>query len=168
MYKYFIIILITLGSLFSMETVAIIDLEPFGMSTNDAKALTQRLISQMIQIGKYTIVERSEMKRLLDEHWNSKNAVSINDWVSYYIIEDNEDLLERTREIYGNLIFINYNLYKIFHLLGDEAKSEKFINSSYDEIMDIASKLKKGDKQRFLNDNILIANIISDWNMFTH
>jgi len=67
MYKYFIIIAITLGSLFSMETVAIIDLEPFGVSSDDAKALTQRLTSQMIQIGKYTIVERSEMKRLLDE-----------------------------------------------------------------------------------------------------
>ena len=67
MYKYFIIILIFLGSLFSMETVAIIDLEPFGVSSDEAKALTQRLTSQMIQIGRYTIVERSEMKRLLDE-----------------------------------------------------------------------------------------------------
>ena len=104
----------------------------------------------------------------IDEHWSSKKAISINDWVSYYIIEDNEDLLERTREVYGDFIFVNYNLYKIFHLLGDGAKSEKFINSSYDEIMDIASKLKKGDKQRFLNDNILIANIISDWNRLTH
>ena len=35
-------------------------------------------------------------------------------------------------------------------------------------LMDIASKLKKGDKQRFLNDNILIVNIISDWNSLTH
>ena len=104
----------------------------------------------------------------IDEHWSSKNAVSINDWVSYYITEDNEDLLERTREVSGDLIFVNYNLYKIFDLLGDEEKAEKFINLSHDGIMGVASKLKRRDKQRFLNDNILIANIISDWNRLTH
>ena len=49
----------------------------------------------------------------IDEHWSSKKAASINDWVSYYIIEDNEVLLERSREIYGSLIFINYNLFRL-------------------------------------------------------
>jgi len=104
----------------------------------------------------------------IDEHWSSKNAVSINDWVSYYMIEDNEDLLERTREVYGEFIFMNYNLYKIYHLLGDEEKAEKFINLSHDGIIDVGYKLKRRDKQRFLNDNILISNIISDWNRITH
>jgi len=52
---------------FSLETVAIIDFEGIGVSQDDAKALTQRLTTEMIKIGKFTIVERSEMKRLLDE-----------------------------------------------------------------------------------------------------
>ena len=60
-----------------METVAIIDLEGIGVSNDDAKALTQRLTSQMIQIGKYTIVERSEMKRLLDEQKFQYHAISL-------------------------------------------------------------------------------------------
>ena len=50
----------------------------------------------------------------------------------------------------------------------NKALAEKYINFSHDEIMDIASELKRGDKQRFLNDNILISNIISDWNRLTH
>ena len=62
MYKYLIIILISISSLFSMETVAIIDFEPIGVSADDARALTQRLTSQMIQIGEYTIVERDTHK----------------------------------------------------------------------------------------------------------
>ena len=56
----------------------------------------------------------------------------------------------------------------IYHLLGEKEKTKFFINFSHNEIMDIASKLKKSDKQRFLNDNILIANIISDWIRLTH
>ena len=50
-----------------METVAIIDFEGIGISESEARALTQRLTSEIIEIEKFTVVERSEMKRLLDE-----------------------------------------------------------------------------------------------------
>jgi len=59
------ILLIT--SLFAREYIAIIDFEGIGISNDEARVLTQRLTSEMINIGVYQVLERSEMKRLLDE-----------------------------------------------------------------------------------------------------
>ena len=42
-------------------------------------------------------------------------------------------------------------------------EAEKFINLSHQEIMKIASKLKRKDKNRLLTKNIFVANVISDW-----
>ena len=41
-------ILLIVGSLFGREYIAIIDFEGIGVSEGDAKALTQRLASEMI------------------------------------------------------------------------------------------------------------------------
>ena len=54
-------------SLFAREYIAIIDFEGIGVSEGEARALTQRLTSEIISLEMYQIVERSEMKRLLDE-----------------------------------------------------------------------------------------------------
>ena len=59
------ILLIT--SLFAREYIAIIDFEGINVSEGDAKALTQRLTTEMIELGLYQVLERSEMKRLLEE-----------------------------------------------------------------------------------------------------
>mgnify|MGYP001417221095 CR=1 FL=1 len=62
-----ILIFLFLTSLFSREYIAIIDFEPIGVSELESKALTQRLTSEMIELGEYQVVERSEMKRLMEE-----------------------------------------------------------------------------------------------------
>ena len=59
------ILLIT--SLFAREYIAIIDFEGIGISENEARVLTQRLTSEMITLGEYQVLERSEMKRLLSK-----------------------------------------------------------------------------------------------------
>ena len=59
------ILLIT--SLFAREYIAIIDFEGININEGDAKALTQRLTSEMIELQLYQVLERSEMKRLLEE-----------------------------------------------------------------------------------------------------
>ena len=59
------ILLIT--SLFAREYIAIIDFEGIGVSADDAKTLTQRLTPEMIALEAYQVLERSEMKRLLEE-----------------------------------------------------------------------------------------------------
>ena len=62
-----IILTILLTSLFAREYIAIIDFEGIGITNDEARVLTQRLTSEMINIGVYQVLERSEMKRLLDE-----------------------------------------------------------------------------------------------------
>ena len=59
------ILLIT--SLFAREYIAVIDFEGIGISNDEARVLTQRLTSELINIGVFQVLERSEMKRLLDE-----------------------------------------------------------------------------------------------------
>ena len=66
MHRIFLIILF-FTALFSREYVAVIDFEGIGLSNDEARVLTQRLTSELINIEVYQILERSEMKRLLDE-----------------------------------------------------------------------------------------------------
>ena len=56
-----------ISSILCREYIAIIDLEAIGVTKTDAKTLTQQLTSEMIEIGEYQIIERSEMKRLMEE-----------------------------------------------------------------------------------------------------
>ena len=65
--RKFLLPILLITSLFAREYIAIIDFEGISVSEADAKALTQRLTSEMISLGVYQIVERSEMKRLLEE-----------------------------------------------------------------------------------------------------
>ena len=65
--KLLLIVLLIVGSLFGREYIAIIDFEGINVSEGNAKALTQRLTSEMIKLEVYQVLERSEMKRLLEE-----------------------------------------------------------------------------------------------------
>ena len=65
--RRYIFLFLSITFTFALETVAIIDFEGIGISESEARALTQRLTSEIVEIGKFTVVERSEMKRLLDE-----------------------------------------------------------------------------------------------------
>ena len=67
MKKLLLIALLITSSLFAREYIAIIDFEGINVSEGDAKALTQRLTSEMIKLEVYQVLERSEMKRLLEE-----------------------------------------------------------------------------------------------------
>ena len=66
-YKLLLIVLLIVGCVFGREYIAIIDFEGINVSKGDAKALTQRLTSEMITLEVYQVLERSEMKRLLEE-----------------------------------------------------------------------------------------------------
>ena len=60
MQKYLFILLFA-TSLFAREYIAIIDFEGIGITNDEARVLTQRLTSEMINIGVYQVLERSEM-----------------------------------------------------------------------------------------------------------
>ena len=62
-----LIFLLLATSLFAREYIAIIDFEGIGVTEAEARVLTQRLTSEMISLELYQVLERSEMKRLLEE-----------------------------------------------------------------------------------------------------
>jgi len=64
----FLLPIILLTSLFAREYIAIIDFEGINVSEGDARALTQRLTSELIKLETYQVLERNEMKRLLEEN----------------------------------------------------------------------------------------------------
>ena len=67
MIRRLIILLLIVGCVFAREYIAINDFEGIGVSDDEAKILSQRLTSEMIALEVYQIIERKEMKRLLDE-----------------------------------------------------------------------------------------------------
>ena len=56
-----------LSCMYGAKYLAVLELEPFGLSNTEAKILTQRLTSQLIAISDYTIVERANIEKILKE-----------------------------------------------------------------------------------------------------
>ena len=61
----YLIYSLLLSSLFGAKYLAVIDLDPEGLSPSEAKILTQRLTSKMIELSDYTIVERANLDNIL-------------------------------------------------------------------------------------------------------
>ena len=61
----FSILLIT--SLFGAKYLAVLEIEPEGIGKSEARILTQRLTSKMIELSDYTIVERANIDKILKE-----------------------------------------------------------------------------------------------------
>ena len=66
MRKYLLPILL-LSSLFGAKYLAVLDLEPESISESEARILTQRLTSKMIELSDYTVVERASIDKILKE-----------------------------------------------------------------------------------------------------
>ena len=54
-------------SLFGAKYLAVLDLEPESISESEAKILTQRLTSEIIELSDYTVVERANIDKILNE-----------------------------------------------------------------------------------------------------
>jgi TolB-like protein len=65
--KKILILISAISLIFSQEYIAVIDFEGINVSEAEAKALSQNLTSEIIALDKYTVVERSAMKRIMDE-----------------------------------------------------------------------------------------------------
>lgn len=120
---------------FAYETVAIVDFEGIGISESEARALTQRLTSEIVEIGKFTIVERSEMKKLLDEQKfqysgcvDTKCAVEIG------------KLLGAKSMLVGTISKLG-NSYSVDSRLIDVKTSENYISANYTTNKDLSDVL---------------------------
>ena len=66
MYKITFVILFA-TSLFAKDIIAILELEQKGLSKQEAEILTDRLTTKLISIGKYQVVERNNMDKILKD-----------------------------------------------------------------------------------------------------
>ena len=63
----YLIYLLLLSSLFGAKYLAVLDLEAESISESEAKILTQRLTSRIIELSDYTVVERANIDKILNE-----------------------------------------------------------------------------------------------------
>lgn len=55
------------GDVSSLPTIAILDFEGIGVSSQEARVLTNRLGTHMVQLGRYQVIERGQMEQILTE-----------------------------------------------------------------------------------------------------
>ena len=55
--KKWLLIVVIASFLFSREYVAVIDFEGIGVSKDEARALTQKLTSELISIGEFQLIQ---------------------------------------------------------------------------------------------------------------
>ncbi len=55
------------GDISSLLTLAILDFEGIGVSAEEARVLTNRLGTHMVQLGRYQVIERGQMEQILTE-----------------------------------------------------------------------------------------------------
>ena len=62
-----LIYILMLTSIYGATYLAVIDLEPTGVTDTEAKVLTQTLTSKMIELSDYIVVERANIDKILKE-----------------------------------------------------------------------------------------------------
>ena len=67
MKKSLAILLLLFSFVSAQETIAVIEFEGLGISQTEAKALTNRLRDELVNTGKYTVIERGKMEEILKE-----------------------------------------------------------------------------------------------------
>jgi len=120
---------------FALETVAIIDFEGIGITESEARALTQRLTSEIVEIGKFTVVERSEMKRLLDEQkFQYSGCVDVSCAVEI------GKLLGAKSMVVGTISKLG-NSYSVDSRLIDVKTAENYVSANYTTTKDLGDVL---------------------------
>ena len=120
---------------FALETVAIIDFEGIGITESEARALTQRLTSEIVEIGKFTVVERSEMKRLLDEQkFQYSGCVDVSCAVEI------GKLLGAKSMVVGTISKLG-NSYSVDSRLIDVKTGENYVSANYTTTKDLGDVL---------------------------
>ena len=63
----FLLPILLITSLFGAKYLAVLDLEATSISESEAKILTQRSTSRIIELSDYTVVERANIDKILNE-----------------------------------------------------------------------------------------------------
>ena len=113
-YKLLLIVLLIVGCAYGREYIAVIDFEGIGISNDEARVLTARLTSELISLEVYQVLERSEMKRLLEEQkFQYSGCVDLNCAVELgkmlgakYMVVGTISKLGRTFTVDSRLIYV--------------------------------------------------------------
>ena len=140
MKKLLLLTLLIVGCVFAREYIAIIDFEGTGVTKDETKALTQRLTSEMIALEVYQVVERSEMKQLLDEQK-----------FQYSGCTDTECAIEIGKILNSNYIVIG----SVSKLGSTYSIDSRMIDIETSEVISSASYSHKGDIDKLLNKGII-------------
>ena len=133
--RRYIFLFLSITFSFALETVAIIDFEAIGVSQNEAKAVTQRFTTEMIKIGKFTIVDRSKMKRILDEQkFQYSGCVDISCAVEIGKMLGAKSMVRGYVSKFGNT-------FSIVSMLIDVKTSEPYVSADYSVKGDIGELL---------------------------
>ena len=133
--RRYIFLFLSITFSFALETVAIIDFEGIGISESEARALTQRLTSEIVEIGKFTVVERSEMKRLLDEQkFQYSGCVDVSCAVEI------GKLLGAKSMVVGTISKLG-NSYSVDSRLIDVKTAENYVSANYTTTKDLGDVL---------------------------
>ena len=62
-----LLILLLVSSLFAKKFVAVLEIDPIGLSEEEGRILTQRLTSEIINADVYSVVERTNLEKILKE-----------------------------------------------------------------------------------------------------
>ena len=89
-----LLILLLVSTLFAKKFVAVIEMDPIGLTEEEGRILTQRLTSEIINANVYSVVERTNLEKILEEQkfqqsgcTDSECAVEIGQLVNaHYIV----------------------------------------------------------------------------------
>jgi len=140
MRKIFIILL--LGNLFaSQSSIAVIDFESINLRQTDANALTQRLTTELINLDKYTVLERSLIQQIIEEQ---KFQYSGN--VNIETISDLGSMIGADYVIIGTISKVGGVIFSVDARIIDVTSSKSLKSANFDGD-DIGALLKYGMKE---------------------
>ena len=138
--KHSLIALLFIATIFSQQTVAVLDFEGIGVSQEEAKALSNRFGSEFLELAgyKFTLVERQAMGEILKEQGlqqtgcvSSECAVEVGAALGAQLI-----IIGSISKV-GSIFSVNARMLDV-----ETAKILKSIN--YDQVGDIGLLLTKG------------------------
>ncbi len=75
---FFLILAISLSA---KDRIAVLDIEAQGVLTHEANMITDRLVLELVNCGKYSVLERSELSSILEEHKLQLSGITSNEFL---------------------------------------------------------------------------------------
>ena len=137
MHRILLFILLS-TTLFAKDNIAVLELEQKGLTKQEAEILTDRLISNLISIDKYQVVERTNMDKILKEQKFQSSGCT-----------DSECAVEIGQLLNTDFIVIGSvskfgSMYSLDSRLIDVAQGKGLISAEYSKIGEIEILMSEG------------------------